>query len=158
YGHNPTALTGTLLDYITSGGVTHSLDMATTAKKDFLLTLDELILKPRELDYKVLFPGPTGTNAVEAALKIARKVTGRETIVSFTNAFHGMTLGSLALTGNATKRSGAGVPLGNAVKMPFENTYGADLDTLDLLDSMLVDAGSGVDLPAAVIVETIQAE
>ncbi|WP_051062859.1 diaminobutyrate--2-oxoglutarate transaminase [Ilumatobacter nonamiensis] len=158
YGHNPAELTDALVAYITARGVTHSLDMASGAKEEFLLTLEELILKPRDLDYRVMFPGPTGTNAVEAAIKLARKVTGRDTVISFTNAFHGMTLGSLALTGNSTKRAGAGVPLTNAVKMPFENTYGDDFDTLDLLDSFLNDAGSGVDLPAAVIVETVQAE
>jgi len=158
YGHNPTQLMDALVAYIQSCGVTHSLDMSTTAKERFLETFDELILAPRGLDHKVMFPGPTGTNAVEAAIKLARKVTGRETVVSFTNAFHGMTLGSLALTGNATKRAGAGVPLTNAVKMPFENTYGEDLDTLELLESFLSDAGSGVDLPAAVILETVQAE
>ncbi|MDW3215957.1 MAG: diaminobutyrate--2-oxoglutarate transaminase [Ilumatobacteraceae bacterium] len=158
YGHNPPELTDALVDYITGRGVTHSLDMASVAKERFLLTLDEVILQPRGLDYRVMFPGPTGTNAVESAIKLARKVTGRETVISFTNAFHGMTLGSLALTGNSVKRAGAGVPLGNAVKMPFENTYGDELDTLDLLDSFLTDAGSGVDLPAAVIVETVQAE
>lgn len=158
YGHNPPELTDALVEYITSRGVTHSLDMASVAKEDFLLALDELVLASRGLDYRVMFPGPTGTNAVEAAIKLARKVTGRESIISFTNAFHGMTLGSLALTGNSTKRAGAGVPLTNAVKMPFENTYGDDFDTLDLLDSFLDDAGSGVDLPAAVIVETVQAE
>ncbi len=158
YGHNPAELTNALVSYITKGGVTHSLDMATVAKEEFLLALEELILKPRDLDYRVLFPGPTGTNAVETAIKLARKVTGRESVISFTNAFHGMTLGSLALTGNSTKRAGAGVPLANAVRMPFENTYGDDFDTLDLLDSFLEDAGSGIDLPAAVIVETVQAE
>lgn len=157
YGHNPPELTAALVDHIGRRGVTHSLDMATSAKEDFLLTLDELILGPRDLDYKVMFPGPTGTNAVEAALKLARKVTGRENVVSFTNAFHGMTLGALAVTGNASKRSGAGVPLSHSVRLPFENTYG-DLDTLDLLASLLADTGSGVDLPAAVIVETVQAE
>lgn len=158
YGHNPPELTEALVSHITSHGVTHSLDMASVAKEEFLLTLEELILKPRGLEYRVMFPGPTGTNAVEAAIKLARKVTGRDTVISFTNAFHGMTLGALALTGNSTKRAGAGVPLTNAVKMPFENTYGDDFDTLDLLDSFLDDAGSGIDLPAAVIVETVQAE
>ncbi len=158
YGHNPPELRDQLVQYIASGGVTHSLDMATRAKEDFLLALDELVLAPRDMDYKVLFPGPTGTNAVEAALKIARKVTGRESVISFTNAFHGMTLGSLAVTGNARKRSGAGVPLNHAITMPFEDVYGGSVDTIDLLDAMLSDGGSGVDLPAAVIVETIQAE
>ncbi|MBE3557513.1 MAG: aminotransferase class III-fold pyridoxal phosphate-dependent enzyme, partial [Firmicutes bacterium] len=89
-----------LLRYIESDGITHGLDMATVAKGRFLECFNEVILAPRKLPYKVMFPGPTGTNAVEAALKLACKVTGRDLIVSFTNAFHGMTAGALALTGN----------------------------------------------------------
>lgn len=158
YGHNPAELVEELQEYLTSGGILHSLDMSTVAKEQFLLTVEEVLLHPRGLDYKVLFPGPTGTNAVEAALKLARKVTGRSTVVSFTNAFHGMTLGSLAVTGNAMKRSGAGVPLSNAVAMPFEGFFGDEIDTLAQLEAFLTDAGSGVDLPAAVVVETVQAE
>jgi diaminobutyrate-2-oxoglutarate transaminase len=106
----------------------------------------------------VQFPGPTGTNAVEAALKLARKVTGRETIVSFTNAFHGMTLGSLAITGNAFKRRGAGVPLTLGDTMPFDGYLGDEVDTLDYFEALLADEGSGVDVPAAVVLETVQAE
>ena len=158
YGHNPETLRETLVDYLTSGGITHSLDVATVAKERFLLTLEEIVLKPRGLDYKVMFPGPTGTNAVESALKLARKVTGRETVIGFTNAFHGMTLGSLAVTGNSMKRAGAGMPLSGGVAMPFAGAFGDDVDTLDQLEFYLTDDGSGVDVPAAVIVETIQAE
>lgn len=158
YGHNDERLKAALIDYIESDGVTHSLDMFTAAKRTFLERFDEVILKPRGLDYKVQFPGPTGTNAVEAALKLARKVTGRERIISFTNGFHGMTLGSLAVTGNSFKRNGAGVPLGNVTPMPFDGYLGAGVDTLDYLEAVLNDAGSGVDKPAAVILETVQAE
>src|SRR5690606_40080434 len=112
----------------------------------------------RGLDYKMQFPGPTGTNAVEAALKLARKVTGRERIVNFTNAFHGMTLGSLAVTGNGFKRAGAGVPLNHTMAVPFDGYMGEDVDTLDYLERLLIDDGSGLEVPAAVIVETVQAE
>src|SRR5688500_7249715 len=68
YGHNNPALKQALIDYIARDGVTHALDMFTVAKRDFLETLQEKILGPRELDYKVVFPGPGGANAVEAAL------------------------------------------------------------------------------------------
>src|SRR5699024_5419179 len=96
YGHNNDKMKELLIEYIKSDSITHSLDMATEARGNFLKKFDEIILQPRNLDYKVMFPGPTGTNAVESALKLARKVTGRTTIMSFTNAFHGMTIGSLA--------------------------------------------------------------
>jgi diaminobutyrate-2-oxoglutarate transaminase len=131
--------------------------MTTVAKRTFLDRFREAILEPRRLDYRVQFPGPTGTNSVEAALKLARKVTGRETIVSFTNAFHGMTLGSLAVTGNSMKRNGAGVPLHHSVAMPYCD-FVEEGSTLDYLESMIEDDGSGLDHPAAVIVETTQGE
>src|SRR5690606_3132008 len=111
YGHNDPDLKNSLLSYIQNDGIAHALDLTTVAKEEFLQTFSQLILGPRNLEYRVMFPGPTGTNSVEAALKVARKITGRSEVVAFTNAFHGMTLGSLALTGNQGKRDGAGVPL-----------------------------------------------
>lgn len=109
YGHNNPELKSKLLDYLVGDSVVHSLDTYSTAKREFLATFDEVVLQPRGLDYKVQFPGPAGNNAVEAALKLARKYTGRDTVISFTNGFHGMTLGALSVTGNSMKRSGAGV-------------------------------------------------
>ena len=158
YGHNPEALRAPLLAYIEAGGITHSLDMATAAKAELLERFARIILEPRGLRYKVQFPGPTGTNAVEAALKLARKVTGRRSIISFTNAFHGMTLGSLAVTGNGFKRAGAGVSLGDVTVMPFDGYLGEGVDTLDYLEAALAGGGSGVERPAAFIFETLQAE
>src|SRR5699024_2330643 len=99
YGHNNDKMKQLLIEYIENDSITHSLDMASVARGEFLKRFNEVILKPRKLDYKVMFPGSTGTNAVESALKLARKVTGRKRIMSFTNGFHGMTLGSLAITG-----------------------------------------------------------
>ena len=158
YGHNNPALKSALLDYLGSDSVVHSLDAYTVAKRDFLSTFEEVILKPRGLDYKVQFPGPAGNNAVEAALKLARKVTGRETVISFTNSFHGMTLGALAVTGNSMKRGGAGVPLSHTATMPFDNYMDGQVPDFLWLRSLLEDSGSGLDRPAAVIVETVQGE
>ena len=158
YGHNNPALKQPLLAYIEAENITHSLDMATEAREHFLETLHDIILEPRGLNYKVLFPGPTGTNCVEAALKLSRKATGRSTVVSFTNGFHGMTLGALAVTGNAVKRRGAGTNLDDVVFMPYDGFMGANHDTLDFLSRMLSDGGSGLDTPAAAIVETVQGE
>jgi diaminobutyrate-2-oxoglutarate transaminase len=158
YGHNPDTLKQSLLGYLMRDGITHTLDMYSEAKERFIDRFVHTILKPRGLDYKLQFPGPTGTNAVEAALKLARKVTGRQQVVGFTNAFHGMTLGALSVTGNGFKRAGAGVPLGHSASVPFDGYMGADIDTLDYFEAILKDDGSGMDTPAAVIVETVQAE
>ncbi|KAA3633977.1 MAG: diaminobutyrate--2-oxoglutarate transaminase [Proteobacteria bacterium] len=158
YGHNPPHLRQALVDYIERGGVSHTLDLYSSAKEKFLERFNEVVLAPRGFHYKVQFPGPTGTNAVEAAMKLARKVTGRTNVVFFTNAFHGMTVGSLAVTGNAGKRAGAAQPLVNGAAMPFDGYLGDGVDSLAYFEKALEDRGSGLDLPAAVITETVQAE
>lgn len=157
YGHNDDKMKKKLIEYIESDGITHSLDMASTAKVSFLEAFRDVILKPRDLDYKIMFPGPTGTNTVESALKLARKVTGRTDIISFTNGFHGMTIGSLSVTGNSMKRKGAGIPLQNVVTMPYDN-YVDDDHSIEYLERFLEDSGSGVAIPAAIILETVQGE
>lgn len=158
YGHNNPLLKKALLDYIEQDGITHGLDLHTDAKAKFLHAFRDLILAPRELDYRLQFTGPTGTNAVEAALKIARKVTGRSNVIAFTNGFHGVSLGAVAATGNQHHRGGAGVELSNVTRMPFCGYHGRDVDTLKMMDKLLSDPSSGVDHPAAVIVEALQGE
>jgi diaminobutyrate-2-oxoglutarate transaminase len=158
YGHNNPKLKAALCQYLLDDGIVHSLDMVTTAKTRFLEEFERLILTPRGLDYKVQFPGPTGANAVESALKLARKVTGREAIISFTNAFHGMTLGALAVTGNSMKRAGAGIPLVHTTPMPYDGYFDGTTEDFHWFERVLDDTGSGLNQPAAVIVETVQGE
>ncbi|HLR30406.1 MAG TPA: diaminobutyrate--2-oxoglutarate transaminase [Paenalcaligenes sp.] len=158
YGHNNKLLKEKLIDYLKEDGVVHGLDMATQAKKEFLETFERVILKPRDMEYTFQFTGPTGTNAVEAALKIARQVTGRENVISFTHGFHGVSMGSLSVTANQKFRSAAGTTLGNATFMPYDGYLGPDVDTISYLEKVLTDPSSGIDKPAAVIVETIQGE
>ncbi len=159
YGHNNPVLKKALLDYIESDGLTHGLDMHTEAKERFLEVFNRIILEPRGLgDCVVQFTGPTGSNSVEAALKLARKVKGRRNIISFTNGFHGVTTGALACTGNQHHRGAAGVTLGDVTRMPFDGYMGDKMNTLAYMDKLLSDPSSGIDHPAAVIVETVQGE
>jgi len=158
YGHNNPALKKPLLDYLSADRVVHSLDMYTVAKAEFLTAFEELILRPRDLDYKVQFPGPAGTIAVEAGMKLARKVTGRTEIAYFSNSFHGMTLGALSVTGHAFPRGGAVVPLPHATPLPYDHSPGDQVPDFSWLDRLLDDTGRGRDLPAAVIVESVQGE
>lgn len=158
YGHNNPLFKEKLIEYLHDDGVVHGLDMATSAKKEFLETLENVLLKPRNWEYTVQFTGPTGTNAVEAALKLARQVKGRQNVISFTHGFHGVSGGSLAVTANAKFRAAAGVALGNTSFMPYDGYFGAETDTIAYLDRMLSDSSSGMDHPAAVIVETVQGE
>lgn len=157
YGHNDPDLLNAALQYLQSNGIVHGLDMA-SVKREFMEQFDAILLGPRGLTYKFQFPGPTGANAVEAALKLARKTTGRHTVISFTNGFHGVSLGALAVTGNRYYRGAAGLPLVGVVFMPYDGYFGADQDTSEYLDKVLSDASSGVDLPAAIILETVQGE
>ncbi|MDX3896099.1 diaminobutyrate--2-oxoglutarate transaminase [Pusillimonas sp.] len=158
YGHNNPILKAKVIEYLNSDGVIHGLDMATTAKKDFLETVDRVLLKPRNWQYKLQFTGPTGTNAVEAALKLARLVKGRPNVISFTHGFHGVSGGSLGVTANAKFRDAAGVSLANTSFMPYDGYFGPDVNTISYLERMLEDPSSGMDRPAAVIVETVQGE
>jgi len=158
YGHNNPLLKKILISYIEHDGIAHGLDMHTLAKANFLQRFKDLILTPRELSFRAQFTGPTGANAVEAALKLARKVKGRHNIIAFTNGFHGVSLGAVAATGNQHHRNGAGVSLSNIERMPFCGYFGWEADTLTMMDKLLSDASSGVDLPAAIIVETVQGE
>ncbi len=158
YGHNPPGIKERLIHYLTEDGVGHALDMATTAKVRFIKRFNDVILSPRRLRYRLMFPGPSGADAIECAVKVARRATGRASVVAFTNARHGTSQGALALSGNDFERSGAGVPLTGVDRMPYDGYLGPNIDTLDYFERMLDDAGSGIDLPAAVVVETVQAE
>ncbi|AXV38663.1 MAG: diaminobutyrate--2-oxoglutarate transaminase [Methanobacterium sp. BRmetb2] len=158
YGHNNPMVSEALIKYIEDDGIIHGLDKATKAKKSFLDKFNDIILKPRHMDYKVQFSGPTGTNAVESALKLVRMVKGRSNIISFTNAFHGLTMGSMAVTANAFYRDEAFINRINVSFMPFDGYFGEDVNTAEYLRKFLEDQSSGVDLPAAIILETIQAE
>ncbi|MGD2114727.1 MAG: aspartate aminotransferase family protein [Acidobacteriota bacterium] len=158
FGHNNERMKRAMIEFLEADGVAHSLDTYTTTKRDFLEKLVSTILEPRGMPHKMQFTGPTGTNAVEAALKLARKVTGRPGVVAFSHGFHGMTLGSLACTANDYFRQAAGVPLEHVVRLPFETRPGGGTESLDAFRAALADSSSGVAKPAAFLVETIQAE
>ena len=157
YGHNDPDMKTALIEHITSDGIAMGLDLHTGAKRDFLNAFETHILSPRQMDHRVMFTGPTGANAVEAAMKIARKSTGRTNIIAFTNGFHGVTMGALAATGNGYHRGGAGTETQGVTRMPFD-AYADGLDSAALLDQMLSDASGGIDAPAAIMFETVQGE
>lgn len=158
YGHNNEHIKKHLLTYLQEDGLMHALDMHTTAKREFLTRFRDVILLPRGLSYKVQFCGPTGTDAVEAALKLARRITGRTGIIAFSGAYHGMSTGSLSATGSASARRASGIPLYGTTFVPYESGPWGSFDSIDLLSKILSDASSGIDVPAAVIVEPIQME
>lgn len=157
YGHNERSIKREVMRYLEADGIVHALDLHTAAKADFIEQFVECILEPRGLDYKLQFTGPTGTNAVEAALKLARKATGRSNVIAFTNGYHGMSLGALALTAHPLAREAAGTQLTGVTSMPYDGYLGRDDSTLYHLERMLAP-GSGTEPPAAFILETVQGE
>lgn len=158
YGHNNHEIKAAITEYLTSDAVVHGLDMATPAKLEFMETFSSVILQERGLRYRFQFTGPTGANAIEAALQLSRKVTGRQNVISFTHGYHGMSLGAIAATGDRFSRTASGVLLSGVTFMPYDGYLGPDVDTADYVRQVLTDEGSGIDCPAAILVETVQGE
>lgn len=158
YGHNNHEIKAAITKYLASDAVVHGLDMATPAKLEFMETFSSIILQERGLQYRFQFAGPTGASAIEAALQLSRKVTGRQNIISFTHGYHGMSLGAIAATGDRFSRTASGVLLSGVTFMPYDGYFGPDVDTADYVRQVLTDEGSGIDCPAAILVETVQGE
>lgn len=158
YGHNNDQIKQEIMLYLDADTIIHGLDLHTSAKERFLAKFSETVLTPKNLDYRIQFCGPTGTNAVEAALKLARKIKKRTGIFSFMGAYHGMTSGSLAVTGNTAIRSGILGTSNNVTFMPYPYGFMESFDTIAYMDSVLNDVNSGIEKPAAIIFETVQAE
>ena len=157
FGHNNPRMKEAMIAFLQADGVAHSLDTYTTTKRDFVEKFAQVVLAPRGMDHRMQFMGPTGSNAVEAALKLARLTTGRREVVAFSHGFHGMTLGSLAATANHAFRQWAGVPLTDVVRLPFETAPGGDTAIAEY-EAALEDPSSGLVAPAAFLVEVVQAE
>ncbi|MGL3210649.1 diaminobutyrate--2-oxoglutarate transaminase [Bradyrhizobium sp. BR 1433] len=159
YGHNNHEIKAAITEYLASDAIIHGLDMATPAKREFMETFDSVILRERGLqNYRFQFTGPTGANAVEAALKLSRKITGRQNVISFTHGYHGLSLGAASVTGGRLFRQASGVALSGATFMPYDGYLGPAVDPADYLRKVLRDESSGIDAPAAIIVETVQGE
>jgi diaminobutyrate-2-oxoglutarate transaminase len=158
YGHNNDYIKKKVMEYFELDTILHALDMYTTAKRNFIQTFVDRILQPRNLHYKLQFCGPTGTNAVEAALKLARKVKRRPDVFAFEGGFHGMSLGALSASANIEYRAAAGIPLSNVTFMQYSDGMGNDSMSIQRIDDILGNTHSGIEKPAAIIFESVQAE
>ncbi len=157
FGHNNEAIKRKVIEYLETDGMVHGLDLYSKAKAEFIRTLEERILRPRGLNYKVMFPGPAGTLAVEAGLKVARKVTGRSNVFALMGGFHGMSIGALEATSEQLARKASGVVLGNVTRIPHP-LDNPNFDTIAYMEMLLSNDHSGVEKPAAILVETVQGE
>lgn len=156
YGHNNEYIKNKLIDYLVQDNIIHSLDMMTVAKAEFIKYFEENVIIPRGFGYKIMFPGPTGTNGVESALKLARKYKQRQGIWCLMGGFHGMTLGALSVTSDRTSRMASGIPFIGVTHIPVPYAWSGD--TIEYMNMLLQDDHSGVEKPAALIIETVQAE
>ncbi|MGY2172214.1 diaminobutyrate--2-oxoglutarate transaminase [Pseudomonas gingeri] len=165
-GHNHEAIMGALDSFLSSGMPMHTLDLTTPVKDAFSETLLGL-LPGQGRDYCLQFCGPSGADAVEAALKLAKTFTGRNNVISFSGAYHGMTHGALALTGNTAPKNAIATLMPGVQFLPYPHEYrcplgiGGEAGTEALgyyFRQFIEDVESGVSLPAAVIVEAVQGE
>jgi diaminobutyrate-2-oxoglutarate transaminase len=158
YGHNHPALKASVIDYLQNDGLIHGLDMATEVRENFLEAFVSFTEQRIASDYRLMFPGPTGADAVEAALKFARIATGRSLVMSFRGGYHGCTLGALSVTDSSMKRRYAGIELPPTHRLSFFSGEGDAEEFLRSVRKQIVGFKKRGCLPAAVIVETVQAE
>ena len=165
-GHNHEAIMASLDGFLTSGMPMHTLDLTTPVKDAFSETLLSL-LPGQGRDYCLQFCGPSGADAVEASIKLAKTATGRSNIISFSGAYHGMTHGALALTGNTGPKDAVASLMPGVQFLPYPHEYrcplglGGEAGTEALsyyFTQFIEDVESGVSLPAAVILEAVQGE
>ncbi|MFZ6045351.1 diaminobutyrate--2-oxoglutarate transaminase [Pseudomonas sp. CR3202] len=165
-GHNHEAVMASLDSFLASGLPMHTLDLTTPVKDAFSERLLSL-LPGQGRDYCLQFCGPSGADAVEAALKLAKTHTGRNTIISFSGAYHGMTHGALALTGNTAPKDAIATLMPGVQFLPYPHEYRCPLGLggeagvealTHYFTQFIEDVESGVSLPAAVILEAVQGE
>ncbi len=162
-GHNHPAVIESIQDVLASGLPLHTLDLTTPLKDAFT----EALLSHFPENYVLQFCGPSGADAAEAAIKLAKTYTGRANVISFSGGYHGMTHGALALTGNLGAKNAVNNLMAGVQFMPYPHEYrcplgiggDAGVDALTYyFENFIEDVESGVVKPAAVILEAIQGE
>ncbi|MBN7808665.1 diaminobutyrate--2-oxoglutarate transaminase [Agrobacterium rosae] len=166
-GHNHPEVISSLQEVLTSGLPLHTLDLVTPVKDKFVSDIYETLPAGLREQAKIQFCSPSGSDAVEAAIKLAKTATGRTDIVAFRGAYHGMSQGSLSLMGSLGPKVDVGQLMPGTHFLPYPYAYrcpfgrgGAETATLaaDYFESAMRDPEGGVNLPAAVILEAVQGE
>ncbi|AEA67880.1 aspartate aminotransferase family protein [Pseudomonas brassicacearum] len=167
-GHNHPVVIEAIQQVLADELPLHTLDLTTPVKDRFVQDLFGLLPAELAAEAKIQFCGPTGTDAVEAALKLVRTATGRSTVLSFQGGYHGMSQGALSLMGSLGPKKPLGALLSSGVQfMPYPYDYRCPFGlggvegvkaNLHYLENLLNDPEAGVQLPAAVIVEVVQGE
>ncbi|MEU0935640.1 diaminobutyrate--2-oxoglutarate transaminase [Embleya sp. NPDC005971] len=166
-GHNHPVVLAAIRAVLDTGAPLHVLDLATPVKDRFVEELFATLPPELARNGRIQFCGPAGTDAVEAALKLVRTATGRRGVVAFTGAYHGMTAGALAVSGDTAIRDAMGAGTGDTVRLPFPQHYRCPFGTggaegervaAHYARTLLEDPNGGVPAPAGMIVEPVQGE
>lgn len=166
-GHNHPVVIEAIQGALASGLPLHTLDLSTPVKDAFVQEVFDSLPSEFARQARIQFCGPTGADAVEAAIKLARTATGRQGLLAFHGAYHGMSLGTLSLSGNLGPKNALGSLLAGVQFLPYPHDYrcpfglsgeaGIDAN-LHYLKQVLCDPESGVTQPAAMILEAVQGE
>lgn len=156
YGHHNVCLKQALADDVHRHGPLGTGERTEGITNRFFETVDRVLLEPRSWSYRMHLAGPTGAAALEIALQLAREVKGRQNVISFTQGFQGVSGRTLAASAKVFFRAIAGTSaVANTTFMPYDRSFGPDVDTMAYLEQMLDNTSSPQDIPAAVIVETV---
>jgi diaminobutyrate-2-oxoglutarate transaminase len=166
-GYNHSEINQVMIAQLNEGVPYQTLDLTTPIKDDFIKAVMQFLPRNFAKNAHIQFCGPSGADAVEAAIKLAKLYTQRNTMASFHGAYHGMTNGSLALTGNLANKSRRTGLMSDVHFFPFPYslrcTFGLGgiegaKQSIHYIESVLNDDESGITKPAAIIVEPIQGE
>lgn len=166
-GHNHPEVIATLTDVLSSGLPLHTLDLTTPVKDGFVSELFDTLPEELRREAKIQFCSPSGSDAVEAAIKLAKTATGRSNVVAFSGAYHGMSQGSLSLMGSLGPKASVGQLVPGTHFFPYPYSYrcpfgrgGEETAQLagEYFERALKDPEGGINRPAAVILEAVQGE
>eukprot|EP01123_Difflugia_compressa_P015460 TRINITY_DN869_c0_g3_i1.p1 TRINITY_DN869_c0_g3~~TRINITY_DN869_c0_g3_i1.p1 ORF type:complete len:456 (+),score=74.39 TRINITY_DN869_c0_g3_i1:147-1514(+) len=166
-GHNHPVITGRLKQFIEDKTPFQTLDLSTVVKDNFMETLFSVLPPERRNDFKIQFCGPSGSDSVEAVIKLCKIATGRESVVGFHGGYHGMSQGSMALIGNLEGKEKLRGLMPYCHFLPFPQLYRPPLGIpgeagvtaiVNYIENVLADPESGITKPACIIVECIQGE
>ncbi|WP_311173606.1 aspartate aminotransferase family protein [Halobellus ordinarius] len=160
------------------GKLTHTIDFPTEPRIEFIKRLNDIAPQGLSGNSKVLFGGPSGSDAIEGSIKLAKHNTGRHGLLAFEGSYHGTTAGALSLTAGKAYKEGYGPLLADTVHVPFPNPaeteLGGDIEAfcpaadccqsgvcgraLDAVQRKFESPYGGHENPAAIWVEPIQGE
>ncbi|GAA3043117.1 diaminobutyrate--2-oxoglutarate transaminase family protein [Actinokineospora globicatena] len=164
-GHNHPELVRAMVEQ--AGVLTHALDFPTPAKDAFVEAQFSMLPPAMRARTKIHFCGPTGANAVDAAIKLCKTATGRGDIISFQGGFHGASHAAMAVTGLVSQKQPVANGMPGVHFLPYSSCSRCPLglrpDTCETncatyFENALRDPNGGLPKPAAVIMELVQGE